>query len=118
MRSITELNSCTVYNHSYVLTPCLSCSSLHTKNLDKAAGEIKMKEFFMLFDSIHGNSHLPGDIRKRLTALYPQIKVGLHIVSNKFLLCNQKTLKKILPLKACWLQCVFTVGFSSHLPKS
>ena len=72
----------------------------------------------MLFDSIHGNSHLPGDIRKRLTALYPQIKVGLHIVSNKFLLCNQKTLKKILPLKACWLQCVFTVGFSSHLPKS
>ncbi|XP_053395590.1 transmembrane protein 214-B-like [Mercenaria mercenaria] len=51
--------------------------SLHSKNLDQAGGEIKLREFFGLFDVLHGQG-LPGDVRKRLMALYPQLKRIAH----------------------------------------
>lgn len=54
-----------------------------------------MREFFLLFDAIHGAANLSGDIRKRLAALYPQIKVDVLFV---FIPYKQS---QLIVLKAC-----------------
>ncbi|XP_060578304.1 transmembrane protein 214-A-like [Ruditapes philippinarum] len=74
-----------------IMQPCLSPKALgsfcmqyletilglHGKQLEQAGGEIKLQEFFRLFDSLYIQG-LPSDIRKRLIALYPQLKSVAH----------------------------------------
>ena len=53
--------------------------SLHSKNIKSIGGEIELREYFNLLDLIFGPG-LPNDLKKRLMAIYPQLKVSLYIM--------------------------------------
>lgn len=70
-----------------IMLPCLSLRSisgycvdylemilsLHSKQMKSVGGEIKLREYFHLLD-LTFSAGLPNDVRKRLLALYPQLK--------------------------------------------
>ncbi|KAL4235624.1 hypothetical protein ACF0H5_004019 [Mactra antiquata] len=80
---------------SYCVQYLESILCLHSKSLNGASGEFKVGEFFQLTDLLYGST-LPGDIRKRLMILYPQIK-KIAFGTNQFRHFFTAYLKRAMP---------------------